>query len=143
MAAIRAVANAYLHLPDTAQVPHVELFGELVKLPHIGEWSAARIVANTNGDFSFYAQAGFGPSSHWRRHAAKAAHAVKNAHSRPCGDPAAQAEVSSAPDRRSRTGRNTVADCPSPPSSPGLRGLLVTCRCPVNVLPYSGDGALL
>ena len=70
MPAIRAVADAYLRLnPDKAQLPPTTLYNLLQKLPHIGEGCAARIVADTTGNFSFYAQAGFGSTKHWRKHA--------------------------------------------------------------------------
>lgn len=66
--AIRVIAHEYLqrcaYLPPN---PPIALFKALLEIPNIGSWSAARIVADTTGDFSLYANAGFGYDDRWER----------------------------------------------------------------------------
>ncbi len=64
--ATRLLAQGYLRrLPDLTSMPSVELFKALQEIHGIGKWSAARAVADTTGDFSFYPQADFQPAFHW------------------------------------------------------------------------------
>jgi hypothetical protein len=75
MHAVRAAARGYLQLyPDEEPLRSTLLFLALQNIPNIGTWSAARIIADTTGDFSFYERAGFGSSKHWQRIAAASTH---------------------------------------------------------------------
>lgn len=68
MPAVRTAAHEYLRLHlDSALLPPAELFQSLVKIPGIGKWSAARVVADTTGDFNFYQHAGFGSPKYWQQ----------------------------------------------------------------------------
>jgi 3-methyladenine DNA glycosylase/8-oxoguanine DNA glycosylase len=70
MPVLRTVAREYLRLrPDQTPLPATELYELMQKIPHIGEWSAARIVADTTGDFSFHRHTDFGARNYWRKHA--------------------------------------------------------------------------
>jgi hypothetical protein len=71
MPAVRAAAREYLRLlPDRVQLPPAALYHAMRTIPGIGPWSAARVVADTTGDFSFHTQAGFGTRQYWQQHAA-------------------------------------------------------------------------
>lgn len=70
MHVIRAIAGEYLRLrPDQAQPSPAVLFHMAQGIHGIGEASAARIVADTTGDFTFHELAGFGSRKHWLRDA--------------------------------------------------------------------------
>ena len=71
MPVIRALAREYLQLnPDGACLPPSALYDAMRRLPRIGEWSAARIVADTTGDFSFHTRPDFGVHKQQQQHAA-------------------------------------------------------------------------
>lgn len=71
MPVIREVARMYLQLnPDGADLAPSALYDTMRRLPRIGKWSAARIVADTTGDFSFHTHPGFGTHKQRQQHAA-------------------------------------------------------------------------
>jgi hypothetical protein len=70
MPALSAAARAYLRLrPDQAPCPPATLHDMMLRIHGIGKASAARIVADTTGDFTFYEHAGFGDRKYWQPHA--------------------------------------------------------------------------
>lgn len=69
MPVIRAAAHEYLHTHlYQADLRPATLYEILRKVPGVGAWSAARIVADTTGNFRFHTQAGFGTRKHWQQH---------------------------------------------------------------------------
>lgn len=70
MPVLRAAARTYIRLHlDQAPRPPAVLYDMVLRIHRIGASSAARIVADTTGDFTFYEHAGFGSREYWRQHA--------------------------------------------------------------------------
>lgn len=68
MSALCATAHAYLRLHlGQASGPPVALYDRVLRIHGIGKASAARIVADTTGDFTFYEHAGFGDRKYWQQ----------------------------------------------------------------------------